>query len=228
MSYKNFVIAITLILVLVTIYYTHRPWLNLTSISAGPDNAKWNVLEYKNKREAAELLSRVNSRMIEFMRTLKQKYHIDEPDDIAAAEGSTHQKIINSPGDIYNMVDHLLDDYNPEVFYETDARITTDTSYTLDKGRAMYICLRSKPNFNKLVDENTLIFCMVHEMSHIANYRGWGHDTQFWIVFKWLLHESVLAGAYTPVDYSKYPVNYCGLDVSYSPLYDDSLINLWE
>jgi hypothetical protein len=215
-----------LIIAIVVVYHMYRH-LHLTRVRAGV--REWNVIGgFNNKREAAELLAQTNATMIEFFRYLKKKYHIDEPDDVIAAEGNEHSELINHPGDVYNIVDYLLDNYNPDVFYENDPRHTKETSYTLNKGSAMYICLRKKNIPNKLVDKNILLFVMLHEASHIAYYRGWGHNDGFWTTFKFILHEATLAGIYTPVDYSKYPVNYCGLNVSYNPLFDDSLPNIWE
>ena len=97
------------------------------------------------------------------------------------------------------------------------------TSYTVNKGRAMYICLRNKFDHNKLVDPEMLFFVMLHEASHIANYNGWGHDQRFWMVFKFILQNAVESGLYHPVDYSKYPQDYCGLHVDWNPLLDKTL-----
>jgi len=79
-----------------------------------------------------------------------------------------------------------------------------------------------------LEDIETVFFVMLHECAHIANYNGWGHDTRFWTVFKFIIHEAVLAGVYTPIDYAKHPKEYCGISVYYQPLFDDALSNLWQ
>jgi hypothetical protein len=64
---------------------------------------------------------------------------------------------------------------------------------------------------------------MLHEAAHIANYNGWGHDTQYWEVFKFVLKNAREAGLYFQRDYAKHPENYCGLDVDYNPLLDRGL-----
>lgn len=230
--YRKILLACACIIVISVVYYNRIYFhLNLTRIAAeaGGVKRKWNVVsEYDNSHEAAARIARVHSTAVEFMRYLKTKYHIDEPDDIIGAEGEKHYSAINSPNDIYNMVDHLLNNYNPDTFYENDPRYSPDTSYTINKGDAMYVCVRNKDNPNTLVDEDTLLFVMLHEMAHIANYKGWGHDIAYWTIFKWLLHEAVLAGIYKPVDYDANPVNFCGLIIYYQPLNDDRLKNLWE
>ena len=217
-------ILIVVVLVLMCFADT-RPRFAATAAAA----RKWNVISgFDNRAEAAALLARVHHKMVEFMRFLKRKYHIDETDDMIATEGSQHARAVGSPGDTYNIVDHLLDNYDPDAFYENDPRHTTETSYTLNKGASMHLCLRRKDDPTRLVDENDLLFVMLHESAHIANYRGWGHGRDFWTTFKFILHEAKLAGVYVPVDYSKYPTNYCGLDVAYNPYFDQTLPNIWE
>lgn len=185
------------------------------------------VADYSNRDAAAALLNRTNAHMLEFMRYLKRKYHVDEPDDVIAEEQFVHQRIVTAPNDVYNIVCHMLIGYDPDQFYENDPRYSKDTSYTVGKGAAMYVCLRDKAHPDQLVDENTLLFVMLHEASHIANYRGWGHIRAFWETFKFILHEAQTAGFYTPADYARRPVMYCGLLINYQPLFDDSVRNLW-
>src|ERR1700749_2120102 len=205
---------IILALIILIVYY-YSTYKYASVVVTNPTVRAWNVIGgYKNSAAAATLLSETNATMIEFMRYLKKKYHISETDDIIAAEGPAHAKIINTPNDIYNIVNHLLENYNPDVFYENYPIFTNDTTYTNNKGASMYICLRNKPNPD-LVDKNTLIFVLLHEMSHIANYRGWSHENDFWMVFKFILHEAVLAGIYSPAEYQKFPVRYCGIVVAY-------------
>ncbi len=227
------VIAIVIvILILLSMFSTvysfdkWRPWYAYRWTPVLYLQRRWNVVgTYENHEEAAKLLARVNHTVIRFLRKLKEDYHIDETDDGCGHD--SHLRAINSPNDLYNIVDHLLDNYNPDVFYENDPKTASDTSYTINKGDSMYICLRNRDRPNTLVDESTLLFTMLHEISHIANYRGWGHGKDFWACFKFIFHLAQLAGIYSPVDYSKYPTNFCGLNINYNPLFDDSVVNLW-
>lgn len=212
--------------VVILIYMWMQP-RNLSPVRVGV--REWNMIrDFDNRMEAAEMVSRVNKTMIEFMRALKKKYHIDETDDVIAEEGSAHTSAVNAPNDIYNMVDHLLRSYNPDEFHETDPRYTKDTSYTLNKGASTYVCVRDKTDPTKLVRESDLLFVMLHEATHMANYKNWGHEKQFWAAFKWILYEAQSAGVYVPIDYKRYPTVYCGLKIDYQPLFDDSLPRIWE
>jgi hypothetical protein len=183
--------------------------------------------EFHNRAQAAAIISTVNVKMINFMRFLKKKYFIDVSDDQVAANEKLIQRLKKHPGDLYNMVDSLLNNYNVDTLYENDPRNAGETSYTVDKGRKMYICVREKADVNKFVSPVTLEFVVLHECAHIANYAGFGHTTQFWEIFRWLLHEAKLAGIHNPIDYELHPVDYTGMTIAYSPYYDKKLRNIW-
>lgn len=100
-----------------------------------------------------------------------------------------------------------------------------DTSYVIDKGDVFAMCLRD-PNNNNIVDVsnnmNELNFVLIHEMAHLFT-STYGHDAMFWNNFKFMLNEASIADLYTPVDYKKNKRPYCGIVISYSPLYDVEL-----
>lgn len=169
---------------------------------------------YDNSNDAAGLLDRVHARAINLMRALKIKYHIDEPDDEAGAHNHSE---INE--DRRKIVDSLLDGYNPDVLRE-HIPLGSETSFTNNKGDSMHLCLRDKNDPKRLVDEDTLMFVVLHELSHIAAYDTWGHTKRFWEVFKFILKEAVAAGIYVPTNYATFNVMYCGLNLTHNPLYD--------
>jgi hypothetical protein len=208
--------AIAVIIVIVLLFIYQR--LKYSPVYVGLRN--WNVVgSYQNNKDAAQLLDRTHNNLLIFMRYLEKKYHIDETDDVINFEDPTIHNISKSYRG--KVVESLLKKYNPDVFYENDPKYSSNTSYTVNKGDRMYICLRNKENNNQLVDPDVLMFTMLHEMSHIANFNGWGHQKQFWEVFKFILWEATNSGVYKPVNYKEYPVNFCGLRITYNPLYDN-------
>lgn len=224
MQSEKIILAILIVLILV---FTYIQCTKYKQVFIG--SRRWNVIRsYSNCDEAARLLANANGKMIQFLRHLKKKYHIDLTDEEIALEGRDHIAVLATPNDVRNMAGVLVTNYNPDEFYETDPRYTNDTSYTVDKGESMHLCLRDKKNPDKLIDLNTIIFVMLHESAHIANYKYWGHTQYFWSIFRWLLHEATSINIYQPIDYSKYPVDFCGLHVGYSPLFDSTLPNIWE
>lgn len=100
-----------------------------------------------------------------------------------------------------------------------------DTSYVIDKGDVFAMCLRDPKN-NNAVDVsnnmNELKFVLIHEMAHLFT-STFGHDSLFWNNFKFILEEASIAGIYTPTNYKKNHKPYCGIVISYSPMYDADL-----
>ena len=85
------------------------------------------------------------------------------------------------------------------------------TSYTLNKGELMVVCLRSK-FLREIHDFNIIFYVCIHELAHIAS-NNIGHDEEFESNFKFLLKEAIRLNLYIPVDYRKTPVDYCGIKV---------------
>lgn len=103
------------------------------------------------------------------------------------------------------------------------ARSGGDTSYVIDKGEVFAMCLRDPKNNNQLEGKlNNLTFVLVHELAHIFT-TTYGHDTLYWNNFKFLLQEAVELGIYEAVNYKKTGSPYCGIVVTYSPLFDSTL-----
>jgi hypothetical protein len=71
----------------------------------------------------------------------------------------------------------------------------------------------------KLIDINTLTFVALHELGHLMT-ESIGHEREFWVNFRYLIKKANQLGIYEPVDYSKSPQSYCGMEITDSPLYD--------
>ena len=98
-----------------------------------------------------------------------------------------------------------------------------DTSFVIDKGDVFAMCLRDPKNGNQIDPNfNALTFVLVHEMSHLA-YNGYGHPIGFWTMFKFILQEAANIGLYMVEDYKQNGSPYCGIVITYSPIYDTTL-----
>ncbi len=208
-------VAIVIILILFSVYV----W----ATSPGSSSVgHWAVsTKYANYPEAAATLDRINARLMKLLDYLQRKYHIDESDDTIFAEGNEHVLGISKPQRDY--VSHLLDNYNFEAIVENDPAVSDNTSLTIGKGKVLYLCLRDKRDPMRIIDDHTLFFVLLHEISHIANFAHTGHGEEFWRVFKFILAEAKAAGVHDPVDYKKSPIVFCGLTVDYSPYYDANI-----
>jgi len=182
-------------------------------------NRRYNVIsDFDNAGDAAQLMSDTNDRLIAFMGYLASKYKIDASPPVIPTDPTERRR--------YNLISAMLKNYNPDDMYETDLRTTSDTSYTTNKV-TLHVCLRNKKDPNILVDPDVLCFVLLHELSHMAYYDGWGHPEEFWQIFKYMLQEAQASGIYNNVDYSKDPTRYCGLDVEYNPYFDPKIANLF-
>lgn len=88
---------------------------------------------------------------------------------------------------------------------------TSQTSYTINKGDTIVLCLRTVEG--NLVDLNTLTYVAVHELSHIYS-SSYHHSTEFWNNLRMLMDEATSINIYKPTDYINNPVHYCGIVIA--------------
>ena len=68
-----------------------------------------------------------------------------------------------------------------------------------------------------LVDINTMMFVAIHELAHIMT-KSVGHTPEFWDNMRFLLEEAIKINIYKKQDFSRNPVEYCGTQITDSPL----------
>ena len=99
---------------------------------------------------------------------------------------------------------------NRTKIYETS--LDSDyTSYSVNKGEELVFCLRCKKT-RSLHNINLLMYVAVHEMAHTACPET-GHTPLFNKIFKFLLEIAVANNLYIYDNYSKYPIEYCGMQL---------------
>ena len=86
------------------------------------------------------------------------------------------------------------------------------TSYTVNKGEVIALCLRSKST-NILHDINLIMYVVIHELAHVACPEI-DHTDLFKKIFVFLLKISVELGIYRKVNYHINPKKYCGLVIN--------------
>jgi hypothetical protein len=168
---------------------------DMALVKSSVDGMSYLVRNMNDKQEAANRLARIRSKLLLLMKALKQTYS-DRP--------FVKQVMRNF-------------DANPERFAEStpDAAYT---SYSVNKGEKVYMCLRQRNESEELVDENILIFVALHEMSHIGT-ASIGHTREFWNHFAWLLERAEELSIYKFQDFAAHPVEYCGVHITDSPKY---------
>lgn len=163
------------------------------------DNEYYLVRNLKDKEEAANCLARVRRKILILRKYLKQT-HMEKP-----------------------FVKQLIDNFDcsPSRFSEStpDAQYT---SYSVNKGEKVYMCLRQRDEKERLVDENIIVFVALHEMSHIGT-SSIGHTPEFWNHFAWLIKQAEHTRIYTFQDFAAHPVEYCGIHITDSPKYKEAV-----
>ena len=97
-----------------------------------------------------------------------------------------------------------------------------DTSYSINKGEEMGVCIRSGKNFYNIHNLNIIKFVFVHELAHVISLSQ-QHTEEFWRNFKFLLHNCYKHNLLKKIDYSIHPEEYCSMDVTYNPYYDEHI-----
>lgn len=189
-----FYIFLAFVLFLCLIIYYQSDAYDLKCIIASQDGNRYCVRERQKMELAANLLADVTQKMKDTVNYLKEK----QPEDLRTKR--------------------LIEGFNPSKISET-LPTSELTAYSENKGEKLAFCLNKQKNGSKLIDINTLTFVALHELSHIAT-QSVGHGQEFWENFKWVLQNAKEAGIYSPIDYKKYPEEYCGMTINDNPYYD--------
>ena len=214
----------------------HSEW-NTKKVTCTACKEGYNVHnEHHNPVDAAKLMAEINKRNVKLIEFLQNKY-VNNPnnfnpdksgaiDVIPMSQMFSEEHAGSTSEFLQERVNQLIKNYESENISEiSPLNAKGNTSYTENK-KHLVLCLRKKQADNNglynLHDINTMMFVVIHELAHMMN-NGFGHTDGprgFWSLFRFMLENAVEAGVYTPVDYSKHPIVYCGLLLSYNPLYE--------
>ena len=196
MNKDDILMWVMILFIVIILYklYIDSDYFQLKCIVSTVDGDKYCVRERKNMKEATDLLAKTTTKMKKLVEYVDEKYP-DKPN-----------------------IRRLVKKFNSNKIVET-LPTSEYTAYSENKGKKIAFCLNKKKNDNNnLIDENTLMFVAIHEMSHIAT-ESIGHNKEFWDNFKFLLNEAKEAGVYEVIDYSKNNQEYCGMTITDNPYF---------
>lgn len=179
-------------LVVIVLFRLYIQDKNLVYQKSNKDEDFHLVQDLKDKDNAADIMARIKDKIEKLLLYLKKVY----PNNMD--------------------VKRLFKNYDEDNIRETDID-DDDTSFSIDKGEELHLCLRNKKDF-KLHQINILMFVTIHELAHLMS-KSYGHNEEFNKNFIFLLKESIKIGIYKNVDYSKKKENYCGMEVNSNPLF---------
>jgi len=169
---------------------------DMAAIQSTVDGERYIVRNLPDKQHAADRLARCRGKMLRLMKEL-QTTHPTKP---------IVQQIISN----FDCAASRFSESAPDAAY---------TSYSVNKGEKVFMCLRQRNDKEELVDENIITFVALHEMSHIGT-PDVGHTPIFWNNFGWLLKQAEAINIYEFTDFAAHPVEYCGMRITDQPTYD--------
>lgn len=180
------IIILIIILIIIYIYIYKRD----TYIKSELDNKEYLVKHLNNKEEAAYILSLISKKIM-----ILKNHLINNIENY-----KEYSEYINQ-----------LKDRTKNLKILENAPNGKYTSYTINKGEEMGICIRSKNiNFH---DFNIIIYVVIHELAHIA-CPDIGHTELFKKIFIFLLNVSTKLKIYKKIDYHINPQEYCGIIIN--------------
>ena len=163
------------------------------------DKEYYLVRNLPDKQDAADRLARVREKLLRLRKNLEQT-HMEKP--------FVAQMIRN-----FDCSASRFSESTPDAQY---------TSYSVNKGEKVFMCLRQRDAKEALVQENIILFVALHEMSHVGT-ASIGHTPEFWNHFAWVLKQAEQLKIYEYTDFAAHPVEYCGVHITDAPTYKDGV-----
>ncbi len=185
-----------ILLIIIKCYYDND-FFQLKCIVSDVNGKKYCVRERGKLKEASDLLAKTTIKLEKLVDHVKTNYEHEER--------------------VQRLVKNFKSDKIKEILPTSEY-----TAYSENKGEKIAFCLskKDKKDLNHMIDENTLTFVALHEMSHLAT-KSIGHKDEFWENFKFLIEQANKINIYTPVDYEKQKAEYCGMTIKDNPYFDN-------
>jgi len=191
------------VLVLVVAAYVCMSWKQsqypVAYVKSNVDGEFYLVRNLPDKQDCADRLSRVREKLLRLRKYLEQT-----------------QKDVPFVKNILQNFDCTADRFTEST---PDAQYT---SYTVNKGDKIHMCLRQRDVKEQLVSEHIITFVALHEMAHCGT-TSVGHTPDFWNHFAWLLKQAEAIKIYEYTDFAAHPVEYCGIHITDNPTYKEGM-----
>lgn len=190
---KNIILQILIvILFIILLYYFNKiSKSEAVYVKSRLDNREYLVQNLEDKEEATYMLSVIYKRIFILRDYFKE--NIDKYPEYKPYLKQFCERIKNL----------VLMENAPDGRY---------TSYTVNKGDEIALCLRSRKT-GKLHDINLIMYVVIHELAHVACPEI-DHTELFKKIFIFLLKISIELKIYKKVDYQIDPHEYCGLTIN--------------
>jgi hypothetical protein len=181
---------IVFIVVIILFFYIKGYYAEVTYVKSSIDGRQYLVRKLPDRQKAADMLASINEDLHRLIKHLAAKF--PEKQNIK----------------------RLFENYNPSNISEGSAQ-SGYTSYSVNKGERIILCIRQKDAQDTFVDKNVVMYVAIHEIAHLAT-ESIGHDKAFWDNFRFILQEAVSIGVYKKIDFAHKPTAYCGIKITSS------------
>jgi hypothetical protein len=193
-------IFLIIIIFIVLILFFKINYSKMTYIKSTIDNKYYLVRDLPDKIIACNMLAKIKENINKLI------LYLDENKDTKYKEYKIY-------------IDRLKTRINNVNISENSGK-GSDTSYSVNKGDELVLCLRSKINYNEFHNLNLIYYVVLHEISHIASpvyeseYNN--HGPIFKKVFSFLTNIALDLNLYHKIEFDKKPEEYCGIYINQS------------
>lgn len=188
MKLELLVCSCVILITVLIIYFIFRK--NGIYVKSHIDEHYYYVSDLPNKQEIADLLAQLKLNVKTVLKYMKEN------------PNSKYQEYVKRLDNKINNVSI------------TENTTEENTSYSVNKGEELVICVRSRET-NNLHNVNLIMYVVLHEISHIM-CPEYGHGALFQTIFKYLLEEAIKANVYKKIDFNNSPEEYCGIQIKTS------------
>lgn len=193
----NFVFFVTLCVLLACSYQLLAGFVSdLVMVRSSVDHEQYAVLNLTDKEKAADMLAQLKVKLESFIALLQEK-----------AEKKQNKHAMELMFLARRRFKAILAENQPGHKF---------TSYTVNKGEKVFMCIRERDESDRLIDENTLFYVALHELAHVITHSV-GHQSDFWSNFRFLLHNAIKYKYLVYKPYHKVPQKYCGTLIKNTP-----------
>lgn len=223
----DYIFIIAIVVLIMAVCYRLYKYMMLSVEYSTIDGKPYYVLPmYEDRQKAADMIAQMNAFATQLMSTMRTVY-IDTPPLSVPAAGlkgdadHLRQKLMKERQKGKEVYTLLQTRFNPSSVMENEPTSQTDTSYVLNKGEVISICLRERiSGLHTFHSIDILKFVFLHELAHMVTPE-YEHSILYWNNFRFLLEFCAKYNLYNATDYGKQNEEYCGLKIEYNPMYDN-------
>lgn len=185
------------------------------TVPVGAFNAKQYVVNnLKGKHEVAEKIAMVDEMIVRLIDAAETDAAETDAAQTDAAQTETNSAAAKG---MSTFIGRLRERYKRTILKENESLKPDSnmTSFSVNKGEMIVFCVRNPSDPYTLIDDNTLKYVAIHEISHIACPET-GHTPLFRDIYQYLVRLAIKQRLYVYENYAANPKNYCGIVIRQS------------